>query len=48
MLITRKMATLKELDSDYDVWDAITLYEICLVENYNKNQIMSTISGGDK
>ena len=39
-LITNKLATLKELRDDYDVWEALDLYEICMVHTYNQQTIL--------
>ena len=36
MIISSKLATLKELRDDYDMWEAIDLYEICLVSSHNR------------
>lgn len=38
-LVNNKFATLLEL-KQYDIWDALDLYEICLVSNYNKSVTM--------
>lgn len=49
VLVSNKYATLKELRDDYDVWEALDLYEICMVNLYNKSQILqSTKKGGVK
>ena len=37
ILITNKMATYKELKYDLDIDDVIKMYEICMVNLYNKN-----------
>lgn len=37
ILVTNKMATYKELKYDLDIDDALNLYEICMVNLYNRN-----------
>ena len=37
-LITNKYATLKEIRDDYSIEEVIDLYEMCLVNIYNKNE----------
>ena len=39
MLIVNKYATLKELKNDYDIWDVLDLYEICMINLYNNFEI---------
>ena len=38
-LITNNYATLKEIRDDYTFDEVLDLYEVCLVNIYNKNQI---------
>lgn len=44
LLVTNHYATYKEIRDDYDVWEVLDLYEMCIVNIYNKNEIMK----GDK
>lgn len=43
VLITNKYATYKELRDDYSIEEVIDLYEICLVNLYNKQEINETV-----
>jgi len=36
VIVTNRLATLKELRYDYDIWEILDLYEACMVQIYNK------------
>lgn len=35
MLINNNLATYKEIRDDYDIWEVLDLYEVCLTSIYN-------------
>lgn len=41
-LVTNKYATLKELRDDYDVFEALALYDMCAINLYNRNEILKS------
>lgn len=47
MLITNKYATYKELRDEYNVYETLTLYESCMISNYNKHVIQKELRSKD-
>lgn len=45
-LIVNHYATLKELRDDYDIWEALELYEMCAVNLYNKYKMLRSMNNG--
>ena len=43
ILITNKYATLKEIRDDYSIEEVLDLYDMCLTQIYNKNQIQEEV-----
>lgn len=48
VLIVNNYATLKEIRDEYSIDEVLDLYEICLVNIYNKNEIHNEVIDNGK